>query len=515
MPRCGIELTFTVNVRPTAELIMIPTFTPFIGRQLIHCWCGALLALLFTVRNASGQPFTVQGPGVNTNDFRVTTFASGLNFPLGMARLADDSLLVTISTGSSFFNSTGKLVRFSDTNLDGIADGAGTDLYNNLPGTLTAVRVVDSLVFALGRPYPITVLRAGATPSDPLTLVGQIIINYQGSRMHATSALQVRKTPGYTNRYDLVFQLGAESNFAATTSTLTLTNSNIPGAQGVLAGDALHMLTLIDNGTTVTATNFIQIGSGLRNAAGQAFHPVSGDLYFQDNGIDGLVDAAEPLSADELNFIERTNIGGPAELFGFPSNYTSYRTNAMIGGGGIQPLIAFQPIPDPVTGNESEGPNDITFAPPGFPTGLNTGIFLGFHGQYGSGGLNNEENPVVYANPVTGEYFHFIAGQQPGIGHLDGLLATRDSLFIADLSTHGNIFNGAASGAIYQIKSLVTPPPPVLNAKMVGEQIELMWDRGELQEADEVTGPWNKVTDAFSPQLISSTLPQKFFRVAY
>jgi glucose/arabinose dehydrogenase len=47
------------------------------------------------------------------------------------------------------------------------------------------------------------------------------------------------------------------------------------------------MLTLEDHGTNVTATNLIRIASGVRNPAGFAFHPATGDLYFQDNGIDG------------------------------------------------------------------------------------------------------------------------------------------------------------------------------------------------------------------------------------
>ena len=86
------------------------------------------------------------------------------------------------------------------------------------------------------------------------------------------------------------------------------------------------MLTITDHGTSVTASNLIRIASGLRNPAGFAFHPATGDLYFQDNGIDGLVDPTEAFSADELNFIARANIGGPAEYFGFPTNYTAYRT---------------------------------------------------------------------------------------------------------------------------------------------------------------------------------------------
>src|SRR2546427_12680267 len=73
-----------------------------------------LLAASFCLQADAAVPFTVQGPGVNTNDFRVTTFASGLDFPLGMAKLSDGSLLVGISQGANFFSSTGKLLRFVD-----------------------------------------------------------------------------------------------------------------------------------------------------------------------------------------------------------------------------------------------------------------------------------------------------------------------------------------------------------------------------------------------------------------
>jgi len=389
-------------------------------------------------------------------------------------------------------------------------------LYSNLPGAQTSLRVEGNLVFVTGQSKPITVLRAGNSPSDPLTFVGQLIINYpQGGWLHPNSALGSRKTPGQTNRYDLLFQLGSSDNFSVTTRTATLTQTNIPGANATLSGDRIHWLTITDQGTNVTATPPTPLAAGLRNPAGFAFHPATGDLYFQDNGIDGLVNANEPHSADELNFIARTNLGGVAEYFGFPSNYISYRTNTFVGGMGVSPLIAFQPLPNPFTGAESEGPNDIVFAPPGFPDGLNTGVFLGFHGKFNGGGTNNEENPLVYANPATGAYFHFIAGQQPGIGHLDGLLATRDSLFVADLVTGGNTGSGAGQGVIYQIKYLVNPTLPTLSARAAGSQIELVWDRGVLQAADALTGPWNAVEDAFSPHLIQPAAPRRFYRTGY
>lgn len=121
----------------------------------------------------------------------------------------------------------------------------------------------------------------------------------------------------------------------------------------------------------------------------------------------------------------------------------------------------------------------------------------------------------MYADPVTGAYFHFILGQQPGIGHLDGLLATRDSLFVADLTTTGDIGSGANAGVIYQIKSLVNPTPPVLTIHHVGAQVELAWDRGKLQQADEVNGPWTDVAEAFSPMLLQEIGDRKFYRTIY
>lgn len=428
-------------------------------RVQVACFCFGW-TLVAAVDATATVPFTLQG--VNPNDFRVTTFASGLSYPLGMMELPDGSLLVTVDQNSSFFSGSlpGKLIRFTDTNGDGIADDPGTILYSNAPPAPTSLRTAGDLIFLTGRPYPIQILRLGAAPSFSLTLLGQLIITYpSGWSQHQHSELGVRRTPGFTDRYDLFFQIGARNNSTATTQTVTLTNENIPGASGTLAGDAIHMITIIDNGTSLSATNITQIASGVRNPAGFAFQRTTGDFYFEDNGIDGLSNPAEPLSVDELNFIAFADIGGTTEFFGFPNNYTTYRTGTIVGGAGVQPLIAFQPIPDPFTGHESEGPNQITFAPPGFPNYLNTGIFLGFHGQYNLGGTDNEENPLVYANQATGTYFHFILGQQPGIGHLDGLLATRDSLFVADIATNGDLTTGSGAGVIYQIKSLNTPTP--------------------------------------------------------
>jgi len=94
-----------------------------------------------------------------------------------MAKLSDGSLLVAVSQGANFFSSTGELLRFVDTDQDGVADGGGTVLYTNLPGSQSAVRVAGNLVFVTGQTKPITVLRAGSSPGAPLTLVGGSSLN--------------------------------------------------------------------------------------------------------------------------------------------------------------------------------------------------------------------------------------------------------------------------------------------------------------------------------------------------
>ena len=49
----------------------------------------------------------------------------------------------------------------------------------------------------------------------------------------------------------------------------------------------------------------------------------------------------------------------------------------------------------------------------------------------------------------------------------------------------------------------------------VGEQVQLHWNRGALQSADDVSGPWSDVTNALSPMLAQPLSPRKFFRLKY
>jgi len=484
---------------PHANLISLPLF---------------LLSMMLCLR-AGAQfpiPFSIQGPGVNPAHFRVTAFATALNYPIGMAELSDGSILVTSTDGPSFFSANSRLIRLVDVNQDGHADGHATTAYTGISGGITSVQISGQLVFVTGQNKAIVVLRLGATPADPFTFVGRLNITYAaGGWLHPHSALAVRPTPGVADSHDLFFQIGSKINYGFTTQTASITSTNLGGFNGMLLGDSIYSITFEDRTTNVLATALTRIASGLRNPSGFAFHPANGDLYFEDNGIDGLVDANEPFSADELNVLPAAGIGGAVESFGFPTNYTAYRTGEIVGGEGIQPLVAFQPVPNPTNGAESEGPNDIAFTPPAFPEPLNNGVFVTFHGKFGNGGIANEENPLVFVDLRTTNYFHFIAPKLPGVGHLDGVLRVRDSLYISDMSTNGGLNLAAGKGVIYQVKALVGP---AVQLHTSGSQIELRWQYGILQTSPDLNGGWTDLTNTspytFTPG--SSEIPQRFFR---
>ena len=251
---------------------------------------------------------------------------------------------------------------------------------------------------------------------------------------------------------------------------------------GTLLGNSIYMVKLQDSSGTPVLSNLTRVASGLRNAASMAVDS-AGDLFFADNGIDGNDGGEYGWSTDELDEIPAARIGGPTEFFGFPEMINgqlavSYaKTNAAPGqavsvvnpGVGVQPLIPFEPLPDSnlgQLGSRSQGASGFALAPSGFPAGLNNGVFIGFHGEYDSGGIANTKNPLVYANPSTGQYFDFVSNDEAGVGHFDGAVSTSNSLFLSDISPGGNMESGAGQGAIYQIEAISTaplPPPPPPN----------------------------------------------------
>ncbi len=434
--------------------------SPSLGLVLAVVLAGALAAsgVAAGVQEADA-PFAFGFGGdadVDPDALRVTVFARDLPFPYGMAELVDGSLLVATSvpTEGSYYASIGELRRLVDADEDGVADGPGTVLFTGLPGAMTALRRAGNL-FGVVSVEPgaerITVLRAGATPADPLVLVGSIDFAYPTPMDHGTYELAMRAAPGRPGRYDLFFNVGSAGNDVAGGSV------SVSGlVTGTLQDASIYRVTVDDRGETTIFSDPTLVATGLRNAAGLAVDPASGDLFIADNGIDTPEARLEALGADELNRIPADEIGGDAEDFGFPDAYVDYRTGRPVGERGLPPVVAFGPL----GGVENEGTAEIALAPPGFPAGLDDGVFVGFHGQWDDIGLANEENPLAYADPATGTHVHAVANDEPAVGHLDGLLATTDALYVADLTGPGSLTEPSATGIIYQIRATTETSAP-------------------------------------------------------
>ena len=462
-------------------------------RNRAHLLLGALALFPIPASMAGSPPTLTLARPQDAARFSVTTYATGLAFPSSMIRLDDGSILVASSDGSNLFTSTsGRLVRLQDSNHDGVADGPATVLASGLPGLITSMRQTGNLVMALSSEngnQAITLLTKGASPADALTVAGKIKFSFPSGFLHTIYAVAARPSPSDSATTELYFNLGSEFNNLPTTPGKTV---GISGADGIsltspnLNPGSIYRIKLQQSGSGITVSAPEQIATGLRNAAGIAFAR-NGDLIFQDNGIDtpppGNGDIA--LSADELNRIEAGQIASNVFDFGFPNTYTnavSGATVCLLGTpcpptGVTTPAIAFLPK----DGRRSEGAVEVSLAPTAFGTDFVSGFFVSFFGKTFGAGPTNDENPVVFADPYTGNYFHFINNQL--LGHPYGLLATDDTLYLSDLSFTGHAFldvdNVPANqaGVIYAIRSLQTTASVPGPLPVAGLGILYTWSR--------------------------------------
>jgi glucose/arabinose dehydrogenase len=248
----------------------------------------------------SGEAVRATSLGIDPSlqsQFNITPFATGLDFPNGISRLSDGSLLVGTSNGNGYFDpqAKGQLVRLQDSNGDGVADNRivlydGTLSGNSLPGGITAIKSIDNYLFVNSSSpgnYRISVFEQGTNFSaNSLTLKGSIDFAYPNGFVHPASALAVRQTSA--QQYELFFNIGAAGNNQVTTPGTVSVSSGIFGVAATLNGDALYKLPITVGTTNLTIANPVQVASGLRNAAALAFEPTTGALYIGDNGIHRL-----------------------------------------------------------------------------------------------------------------------------------------------------------------------------------------------------------------------------------
>jgi hypothetical protein len=72
-----------------------------------------------------------------------------------------------------------------------------------------------------------------------------------------------------------------------------------------------------------------------------------------------------------------------------------------------------------------------------------------------------------------------------------------------------------ANAAIDNIALFKIGVEPTINIRSVNGQLELFWNPGALQSADDLVGPWKDMMDTTSPMLIQPLQARKLFRVKY
>jgi glucose/arabinose dehydrogenase len=403
---------------------------------------AGLVALVSAPAMAQQNMLPLQeGVPLNAN-----VFAEGLNFPVGMVVLPDGSLLVGSSnpTAGSYFSSTGELLRLTDLDGDGVADGEPTVVAADLAGMVTAVAVQGDLVFVTsvesGRER-IQILRATEDWSESYAALGEITFAFR-SFAHQSYGLATRPSPVDSNLIELYFNVGASGN---DTDGRYVTVGGLLDAS--LIDSSIYMTEVSDDGVTLLLSEPVQIATGLRNAMAFGFHPETGDLWITDNGIDGLEDVWASYSADELNVIAASDIGGATVDFGFPSTFTVYDTGEVVGSDGVQPVVAFVPI----DGMENEGVASMVFTPASFAPVMGSGVMVGFHGQYDQWGPDNEENALLFVDLDSLDVSIVVPSGSPGVGHLDSLAASDDAIYVADMCVGDSLAHATPCGVIYRL----------------------------------------------------------------
>lgn len=456
------------------------------------------------LRDATGNPL----PG-----YVVTEFATGLRVPVGMLALNDGSILygsnIGANNGTSAPMSTGSfaLNRLIDSNNNGVADnGVGHTLFqapDNFGGLTSISRAGDLLITLSSRlsnnDARLTFLRIGGTQSDPtLSYVSDIHLTFGSGASHESFGLAVRPV-GASGNYEVYFNVGAHGDGATPWGSNPASATGMGFSGATMNCDTIYRFQLDNTGASPTASNLAMVAYGVRNAAGMAFHPTTGELYFQDNGIDGN-SGSLGLGADELNIISTARLnnlgtigagdyghetdfivyGGP----GAPAGYNAGDRWNEMGRDGIVPVAAFIAQ----DGRDAQGVNHIAFSPSNWTGELANGLFAGFHGRFSSGGTDNSENPVIFFDldaigtpSLLDGYWQLIHGQTAGIGHLDGLLSTPDFLYLADMTITGNWFatQGRNNGVIYRISEIPAqiPEPGSLTVLVLGLSLLLRRQR--------------------------------------
>ena len=134
-------------------------------------------------------------------------------------------------------------------------------------------------------------------------------------------------------------------------------------------------------------------------------------------------------------------------------------------------------------------------------------VSLSWGAALGATGYN-----VKRAATSGGPYTNLPAGMQVNGTAFTDLTAANGTTWYYVVSA----VNPAGEGAISAEASATTTavnPSPTLSMQVVSNRVALSWSTGTLQSASLLSGPWQDVTNAVSPFVVSPAAPQQYFRL--
>lgn len=235
-----------------------------------HCSAAFLILLLI------GQPIIVSGAKPDLNDltlpsgFTISWFHKGIKGARSLALGKQGTVFVSTRRRS------GKIYALRDTNNDGIADqrfiiARGLNVPNGIAFYNNDLYVAE--IHQIVR-YPNIESRLN-TPPEPIVVYDKL----NNKRHHGWRYIAIKKGK-------LVIAVGAPCNVCSVDNTAEIRQINL------------------------STLKTVALAQGVRNSVGFDWHPLTGQLWFTDNGRDFMGDT---IPADELNVVTKNG-----QHFGFP-----------------------------------------------------------------------------------------------------------------------------------------------------------------------------------------------------